>query len=169
MSRNVSSKGWTEKRGKKKHKDLYIKIRQTGKRWAETCCAVESMERTNDILCSLNLEDSLPLWKKPSTIAVISSKRGGKKAYFLQVSFMFACQVLINLRYLAEFLPSAAKTQSHSVFFGSSSWSTCLSSQTNKIKTFKFCCPLLETDWSWHQTNHSDELTNILLSFKHKH
>lgn len=41
-----------------------------------------------------------------------------KKAHFLQVSFMFACQVLINLRYLAEFLPSAAKhTITFSLFF----------------------------------------------------
>lgn len=56
--------------------------------------------------------------KKTSTFAVISSKRGKgkKKAHFLQVSLMFACQVLINLRYLAEFLPSAAE-HNHIQFF----------------------------------------------------
>lgn len=79
-----------------KENRLYIKIRQTGKRWAETCCAVESMERTNDILCSLNLEDSLPLWKKTSTIAVISSKRGKKKKSPFSSSLIHVCMSSVN-------------------------------------------------------------------------
>lgn len=119
MSRNVSSKGWTEKWGEKKQ-TLDKDQTETEGKGEQRYALMYKAWRGQMIFYAV--------WtwrilfhckkKKPAHLLWFLAKGGRKKkkAHFLQVSLMFACQVLINLRYLAEFLPSAAK-HNHIQFF----------------------------------------------------